>query len=155
MIDMGVVCFCGFSLSGSHEATVKVFLNQSASISTHQAGRSHKTRTQPLLEFSMRGTFVDAIHSKSKVRLTFYSKKDRNAISRVCAPMDYGPSARGSKSCERFHLWDYDSDVGRHSLSLGIQQVLNIEVMPDKFDPAEFVSWVPSWSIKRDWGDYS
>lgn len=103
----------------------------------------------------MKDSFIGAIHSKSKVRLTFHSKEDGNALIRTCAPMDYGPSTRAHNKSDRFHFWDYDSDTERHTLSLLPEQVISIEVLPDTFDPAEFVTWAPNWIIKRDWGAYS
>ena len=103
----------------------------------------------------MRKAFVDAIHSKNKILLTFHSKEDGHALTRTCAPMDYGPSTRTRNKNDRFHSWDYDSDQGSHTLSLLPNQIINIEVLPDIFDPAEFVTWRPNWIVQRDWGAYS
>lgn len=33
--------------------------------------------------------FIDAIHTKKKLRIRFYSEEDGGYIERVCAPMDY------------------------------------------------------------------
>ena len=38
--------------------------------------------------------FIQAIQTLQKVRVTFFSKEDGGFLSRVCAPMDYGPSAQ-------------------------------------------------------------
>lgn len=103
----------------------------------------------------MKDGFVGAIHSKNKIRLTFHSKEDGHALIRVCAPMDYGPSTRAHNKSDRFHSWDYDSDTEQHTLSLPPEQVISIEVLPDTFDPAEFVTWDTNWIVKRDWGKYS
>jgi hypothetical protein len=103
----------------------------------------------------MRQAFIGAIHSKNKIRLTFHSKEDGHAITRICAPMDYGPSTRAHDKSDRFHSWDYDSDTKRHTLSLLPAQVMNIEVLPETFDPKEFVTWRTNWTIHRDWGEYS
>lgn len=103
----------------------------------------------------MKDGFVDAIHSKNRIRLTFQSKEDGHALVRVCAPMDYGPSSRAHNKSDRFHCWDYDSDTRSHSLSLLPEQVISIEILPDTFDPADFVTWDTKWIIKRDWGKYS
>ena len=54
--------------------------------------------------------FIAAIHAKNKIRLTFFSKEDGTNMTRLCAPMDYGPSRRAADKQERFHLWDYESD---------------------------------------------
>ena len=103
----------------------------------------------------MEKSFVGAIHSKNKVILTFHSKEDGHSLTRTCAPMDYGPSTRAHNKSDRFHFWDYDSDTAKHTLSLLPEQVISIEVLPETFDPAEFVTWQTNWIVKRDWGTYS
>jgi len=99
----------------------------------------------------MKNIFVAAIHSKNKVRVEFYSKDDSSVITRVCAPMDYGPSRKFKDGIDRYHLWDYDSDNGPHTLSLPDNQISKIEVMDDSFDPKEFVTWPENWIIPRNW----
>lgn len=106
----------------------------------------------------MRDTFIGAIHSKRQVRLTFYSQEDGHNLVRRCAPMDYGPSRRAVDKSNRFHLWDFDSDERGHTLSLHRNQVVQIEVLDERFDPATFVSWDTTanpWFIERDWGPFS
>lgn len=103
----------------------------------------------------MKNQFIAAIHAKKKVRLTFHSKEDNATLVRTCAPMDYGPSSRAHDKSDRFHLWDYDSDKQRHTLSLLSPQVISIQVLEENFDPAEFVNWTTGWHVPRDWGRYS
>ena len=69
--------------------------------------------------------------------------------------MDYGPSRRAKEKNDRFHLWDYDSDTGRHTLSLPPEQIVDMEVLGDGFSPDEFVTWTPDWFVARDWGAFS
>jgi len=102
--------------------------------------------------------FIKAIQSKNKVRLTFFSKEDGATLVRTCAPMDFGPSRRAHDKRDRFHLWDYDSDTKRHSLSLLPAQVVSIAVLPETFEPAEFVTWSTAtspWFVPRSWGAHS
>lgn len=99
----------------------------------------------------MKEVFTAAIHSKNKVRVTFYSKDDQLEITRTCAPMDYGPSRRFKDGIDRYHFWDYDGDNGPHTLSLPENQVRRIEVIPQTFNPLEFVTWIPNWIIPRNW----
>lgn len=87
--------------------------------------------------------------------MAFYSKEDAEVIERTRAPMDYGPSRRAQEKNDRFHFWDYDSDRERHTLSLPPEQVTQIRVLDEGFDPSEFVTWRPQWFIPRDWGAYS
>lgn len=99
--------------------------------------------------------FVESIHSKNKVRLTFFSKEDSCNLVRLCAPMDFGPSRRAHNKSDRFHLWDYESDKANHVLSLLPEQVISIDVLEEDFCPSEFVTWQPNWFVPRDWGVYS
>lgn len=106
----------------------------------------------------MEEQFIGAIHSKNKIRLTFFSKEDGRNLVRTCAPMDFGPSRRAIDQSDRYHFWDYDSDTKRHTLSLLSEQVINIEILPQTFEPSEFVTWDTStsqWFVSRDWGIYS
>lgn len=52
----------------------------------------------------MRDKFIDAIHSCLKIQLTFYSKEDNATITRLTAPMDFGPSRRAHDKSDRFHF---------------------------------------------------
>ncbi|MCA8217291.1 hypothetical protein LGN20_25635 [Burkholderia cepacia] len=99
--------------------------------------------------------FVAAIHSRNRIRLTFFSKEDGHQLVRRCAPMDYGPSRKAANKANRFHFWDYDSDTSQHTLSLLPAQIVRIDVLDEHFDPAEFVTWPPQWFVERDWGAYS
>ena len=99
--------------------------------------------------------FLEALHGKRKARVEFYSMEDKRQIERICAPMDFGPSRRSKDQSNRFHLWDFTSDTKSHTLSLIPDQIKSIEIMPDSFDPSEFVSWKPRWFVPRDWGAYS
>lgn len=103
----------------------------------------------------MKDRFISAIHSKNKIRLTFNSKEDGHALTRICAPMDFAPSSRAHNKSDRFHSWDYESDTRNHTLSLLPEQVISIEVLPETFNPADFVTWSTKWVIQRDWGQYS
>lgn len=103
----------------------------------------------------MRDKFIDAIHNRSKIQLTFYSKEDDATIKRLTAPMDFGPSRRAHNKSDRFHFWDYESDKKNHVLSLLPEAIESLMVIDQDFQPQEFVSWTPNWFIARDWGQYS
>jgi len=102
--------------------------------------------------------FEEAIRSRRKIRITFYSKEDGHNLVRTCAPLDYGPSRRARDKSDRFHMWDYDSDTRSHILSLFPNQVATLEVLDEAFEPADLITWdVTSspWFLPRDWGAYS
>lgn len=99
--------------------------------------------------------FIDAIHNKKKIRVTFYSKKDETYVTRLCAPMDFGPHARFPDKGDRYHIWDYEGSSGPHQAPLDPEQIQSIDVLDEEFDPSEFVTWETNWFIPRDWGPYS
>jgi hypothetical protein len=72
-------------------------------------------------------------------------------IDLVCAPVDYGPGAGIHDVVNRYWLWDYTSNNGSHSLGLLPEQVLDLRVLGERFNPAEFGALPPEWSIPRDW----
>jgi len=99
--------------------------------------------------------FIQAIHERRKLRITFYSEEDKCSLTRVCAPMDIGPSRKAKHQKDYFHVWDYESDTKPHPLPLTPNNIKSIELLDDFFDPGEFIDWTPKWFIARDWGHYS
>jgi hypothetical protein len=96
--------------------------------------------------------FIAAIGEKKKVCLRFYSKADSGVIDLVCAPTDYGPGDGIQDGVNRYWLWDYTSNTGSPTLGLLPEQVLDIRVLGQVFDPAEFGAPLATWSIPREWG---
>lgn len=103
----------------------------------------------------MKEQFISAILSKNRIRVTFFSKEDGHNLTRECAPMDFGPSRRANNRSDRYHMWDYESDQKNHTLSLLPNQIVSINVLPQHFDPSEFITWKTNWFVERDWGQYS
>jgi hypothetical protein len=98
--------------------------------------------------------FIEAIQERRKVSVRFYSKMGRGVIDLVCAPLDYGPGA-ASDRVSRYWLWDQIKDNGAHTLSLLPEQVLDMRILGEVFDPAKIDARPPHWSIARDWGTQS
>jgi len=96
--------------------------------------------------------FIEAIKEKKKVCLRFYSKADSGVIDLICAPMDYGPGCGIQDGVNRYWMWDYTSNTGSPVLSLLPNQIMDIRVLGQVFDPAEFDAPPPTWSIPRAWG---
>jgi hypothetical protein len=102
--------------------------------------------------------FIRAICEKRKICVTFFSKEDSGTLTRICAPMDFGPSRRAKEKNDRYHMWDYESDTGMHTLSLKPEQIQSIEVLDECFLPSEFITWDTNkspWFVPRDWDRYS
>lgn len=103
----------------------------------------------------MEDQFVSAINDKKKVRVTFYSKKDQKSVTRTCAPMDIGPHSSFPDRGDYFHVWDYDGASGPHPAPLKRDQIIDLETLSENFEPGDFVTWTPDWTVPRDWGVYS
>jgi hypothetical protein len=99
--------------------------------------------------------FIQALISRHKLDVVFYSKRDAVELSAVCAPLDYGPSRHAHDKTPRYHFWDYTSDEEAHQLSLPSEQILAIAPTYEPFDPGEFIYWPTNWHCPRDWGAFS
>jgi hypothetical protein len=110
------------------------------------------------MELHNHDEIIQAINDRNEVRVEFPSKEDGGAIlSRVCAPMDFGPGRRVNDQTPRYHFWDLESDSGvNHTLSLMATQITSVEVLRSSFDPSSFVSWDPKWIVARTtWGEFN
>ena len=99
---------------------------------------------------------IRAIHTRRKLRIRFFSKEVGTYITRICAPVDYGPSRTAQDYRNKLHVWDYESDP--HLLVLDQSHIEELYVLEQAFDPAEFVTWdtkATPWLVKRDWGAHS
>lgn len=81
--------------------------------------------------------FTAAIQDKKKVCVRFYSKPDSGVLDRVCAPMEYGPG-ENPDGLNRYWLWDYANETGPKTIGLIPQQILDLQVLGEVFDPAQF-----------------
>jgi len=95
--------------------------------------------------------FIEAIQEKKKISLQFYSTADSGVIDLICAPTDYGPGAGTQDGVSRYWFWDYTSNTGSPTLGLLPEQVLDVRILGEVFNPSEFVLPPPMWSIPRDW----
>ncbi len=99
-------------------------------------------------------TFIEAIEQKLIIQLTFESQ-EKGRITRTCIPFDFGPSRRYRDGCDRYHFFDLDSPDGKHNLSILPNQVINITLANQNFNPEDYITWTPNWHIDRNWGTYS
>lgn len=84
--------------------------------------------------------FIAAIQDKKKVCVRFYSKPDSGVLDRVCAPIEYGPGGETGNEFNRYWLWDYASTTDNHRLGLLPQQIVDLQVLGEVFDPSEFLA---------------
>lgn len=98
--------------------------------------------------------FISAIHKKKKLKIKFNSM-EKGIIERTCIPYDFAPPSRSKDKREKYHFCDIDSPDGMHTLSIYPEQLVELKILNENFNPADYVNWTPNWTVKRDWGIYS
>jgi hypothetical protein len=84
--------------------------------------------------------FLEAVQTHVKVTVRFFSAPDSGVLDRVCAPLDYGPGADSSDGLNRYWVWDYAGLPGAQTLGLVPQQIVELSVLGEGFDPGELPS---------------
>lgn len=103
-------------------------------------------------------TFLDAIAQKRRLSVRFFDKKEGKERTRVCAPLDFGPLRGATDTRDRYQLWDLEGKRKPLNIPLLEEDMLDVKVLDDTFDPAAIVTWSfkpGSWKIERDWGEFS
>ena len=98
--------------------------------------------------------FVNAIHDKKNVMLTFFSDGDGCVIARKCAPYDYGVMKEKGDRITRYCLWDYQGKKKAHPLFKKASDIREIKATDETFEPSDFVKWNTSeipFMLSRDW----
>lgn len=95
--------------------------------------------------------FLAAIHERKKVNVRFYSMPDSGVVDRVCAPLDYGPDANLGDGLNRYWFWDYAGNAGPSSQGLVPEQIVDVRVLGEDFDPYGLGCQITAWSIPREW----
>ena len=84
------------------------------------------------------------IESKKRI-----GSKER--VERTCVPCDYGQT---KKMGVRFCFKTLDSPDGGHIFLCLENNLIDIRLLDENFDPSEYITWSPTnWHINRDWGD--
>jgi hypothetical protein len=96
--------------------------------------------------------FIEAVHAKHKVCVRFYSAADSGVVDRVCAPLDYGTGGKFKDGLNRYLFWDYTSNAEPRVLGLVPQQITDLRVLGEAFDPGQLATGIPHWNVLRDWG---
>lgn len=95
--------------------------------------------------------FLEAIHDRKKVSVRFYSAPDGGVLDRVCAPLDYGPGGGFQDGLNRYWLWDCAGGTEAKALGLVPQQIVELQVLGEEFDPAALKAPPQPWSVPRTW----
>jgi hypothetical protein len=102
--------------------------------------------------------FVDAIDKKRRIRLIF-SDNNKHLQAKTVVPLDYSPGNRETDKSDFYHFWDFEVGANGTPLILLPEQIQDMDVDKDTFDPTEFVDALGGeqrqWRhffIKRNWG---
>ncbi len=97
-----------------------------------------------------------AIQQTKKVEIRFKEKETWILKDRVCIPYDFGKTKKIKK--DMFHFYDLNPDDWKtHNLSLNPEQIIDLIILEDKFNPCDYVKWdwPYNWNIQRNWWIYS
>lgn len=103
-------------------------------------------------------TFLDAIASKQKLSVRFFSKKENRERTRICAALDYGPLRGASDIAPRYQLWDLEGKRKPLNIAVLAEDLLAVTPLEETFDPADIITWAfkpNAWHVPRDWGAFS
>jgi hypothetical protein len=82
--------------------------------------------------------FLQAVQEKKKVWVKFYSNADQGVLEQTYAPLGYGPGNGVQDGLNRYWLWNDTSNSGSHPLGLLPPQIVDLQVLGEVFDPAQF-----------------
>ena len=102
--------------------------------------------------------FLDALAAKQKLSVRFFSRKEKKEKTRVCAPLDFGPLRGALEPHDHYQLWDLEGRVKPLNVALLPDDLLEMTVLDETFDPAAIITWSfkpNAWHVTRDWGEFS
>jgi hypothetical protein len=104
--------------------------------------------------------FLEALHARQKVKVIVKRKGKPTPLLATCAPLDYGARESASNdeaACFHFYKYPYQQHAG-HIMLVEPENLTRLEILPEPFDPAEFITWDVTqkrWQVARDWGEFS
>ena len=102
--------------------------------------------------------FLDALAAKKRLSVRFFSKKEGRELTRICAPLDFGPLRGAAEPVAHYQLWDLQGKRKPLNIVLVEDDVRGMTALEETFDPAEMIVWnfkPKAWHVPRDWGDFS
>jgi hypothetical protein len=102
--------------------------------------------------------FLDAIAAKRRLSVRFHSRKEGKELTRVCAPLDYGPLRGALTNADHYQLWDLEGKRKPLNLALLEADIAAMTPLEETFDPASIITWnfkPGAWKVPRDWAEFS
>ena len=101
--------------------------------------------------------FVDALFAKKRLSVQFRDRTGQ-VVTRVCAPLDYGPLRGATDQADRYQLWDLEAKRKPFNITLYEDEVIDFTALDEGFDPAAIITWSfkpNAWKLPRDWAEFS
>lgn len=102
--------------------------------------------------------FLDALIAKRRLSLRFHSKKEGRELTRICAPLDYGPLRGAVEPTNHYQLWDLEGKRKPLNRAVLATDIVSMTLLAETFDPAAIITWrfkPNAWSVPRDWAEFS
>ena len=102
--------------------------------------------------------FLAAIAQRRQLTFLFVDNKTQRERIIVGAPLDFGPLRGAHDITARYQLWDLSAKRPPFNVTARAMDVRSIELAEETFDPSAIIKWAfkpNSWSIVRDWGEFS
>lgn len=96
--------------------------------------------------------FIACIHSLTKGRIRYFSKKDNDFTERTIAPVDYGPHARWGNDVLVYHFLDFEGTNQKHPTAKQASEIDFFRPLDEKFAPSDIPHQKAVYSIPRAWG---
>ncbi|MBN2180947.1 MAG: hypothetical protein JW715_03460 [Sedimentisphaerales bacterium] len=82
--------------------------------------------------------FIQAVKTKSKIILTFFSGQQSLYLTRLCVPIEFNRSdPEDISGC--YYFWDPEAEVGERLLVLRTSEIAFMELSDETFDPADYI----------------
>ena len=102
--------------------------------------------------------FLDAIASRHRLSVQFLHRKQQRQLTRVCAPLDYGPLRGAIDRADLYQLWDLEGKQKPHNLALAEADIVAMTRLEETFEPGAIITWAfkpNAWHVPRDWAEFS
>jgi hypothetical protein len=102
--------------------------------------------------------FLDALVAKRRLSVRFFSKKEGRELTRICAPLDYGPLRGAAEPTEHYQLWDLEGKRKPLNITLVADDIRGMTPLDETFEPAKIITWAfkpNAWRLPRDWAEFS